>query len=94
MRRDVPITITTIIASIMLLAASAQAGIVVTITNGEPNDGQGGETKAYLEPNQVKMETGGGGIIFHDDAKTFTYYSDREKTYTETTPDEIGRAHV
>jgi hypothetical protein len=86
MRNEISIVIAVLTTSFVLFAAPARAGVVITITDMESDAGQGYETKAYLEPDQVKMETAGGGIIFHDGSKTFTRYSDRDRTYSEMTP--------
>ncbi|HUN51341.1 MAG TPA: DUF4412 domain-containing protein [Candidatus Sulfotelmatobacter sp.] len=78
-----------LLAASVLCMPAAHAGVVLTIANGGDAAGQQEQTKVYLEPGQVKIQTAGGGIIYHDGAKNFTTYSDSAKTYTETSPEQI-----
>ena len=89
MRRTPAFALLALLAATAFCTSAAYAGVVLTIANAGGDAGQQQETKVYLEPGRVKVQTAGGGIIFRDGSQNFTTYSDSAKTYTETSPAQI-----
>jgi hypothetical protein len=81
-----------LLASVVALPVQqAAANVVVTMNETRADGRPPTDVKIYLEPDRMRVtpSQGGGGAIWRDDKKAFWVIDDKNKSYTEITPESM-----